>query len=131
MNCGFEDCGEFYELLNSSTSWDELLQSYQSSRKVNGDAIADLAIDNYTVMRASVLDQRFLTKKKMGFELEKKFPEKFIPRYSRVMFHHTPYAEALRLGEIQDSILEKLYENYTKTGEIDFTHASELIDQNI
>ena len=34
--------------------------------------------------------------------LERRFPDRFIPRYSMVMFHpEIPYAEALRRGAIQ------------------------------
>lgn len=131
MNCGFEDCGDFIDLFDTAGSWEELLSKYQEARKINGDAIADLAIDNYIVMRDSVRDERFLTKKKMGFELESKFPEKFIPRYSRVMFHHMPYSEAKRLGEVQDGILEELYDHYVAKGEINWQQAEKLIEERI
>jgi kynurenine 3-monooxygenase len=41
--------------------------------------------------------------------LERQFPQRFIPRYSMVMFHpEIPYAEALRRGAIQARILEEL-----------------------
>ncbi len=41
--------------------------------------------------------------------LERAFPERFIPRYSMVMFHpEIPYADALQRGEIQARILAEL-----------------------
>ena len=131
MNCGFEDCGEFVTLLDKFESWQDVLKSYQNARKANGDAIAELALDNYVVMRASVIDEKFLMKKKIGFELERKFPEKFIPRYSRVMFHHTPYADTLEIGKIQDRILDDLYDKMQTTGTIDFDLASSLIHERL
>ena len=40
--------------------------------------------------------------RRLPFELERRFPERFIPRYSMVMFHpEIPYAEALRRGAVQ------------------------------
>ena len=42
-------------------------------------------------------------------ELERRFPDRFIPRYSMVMFHpEIPYAEALRRGAVQEQILQEL-----------------------
>jgi kynurenine 3-monooxygenase len=41
--------------------------------------------------------------------LERRFPERFIPRYSMVMFHpEIPYAEALRRGAVQAQLLNEL-----------------------
>ena len=43
------------------------------------------------------------------FELERRFPNRFIPRYAMVSFHpEIPYAEALRRGEVQAQILLEL-----------------------
>ena len=41
--------------------------------------------------------------------LERRFPDRFIPRYSMVMFHpEITYAEALQRGSIQARLLEEL-----------------------
>ena len=41
--------------------------------------------------------------------LERRFPDRFIPRYSMVMFHpEIPYAEALRRGAVQEELLAEL-----------------------
>jgi kynurenine 3-monooxygenase len=41
--------------------------------------------------------------------LERRFPDRFIPRYSMVMFHpQIPYAEAQRRGAVQSRLLEEL-----------------------
>ena len=106
MNCGFEDCAKFNQLLDHhNDDWPAACDAFQHQRKPNADAIADMAIDNYTIMRDSVSDPVFQQKKEWGFEFEKQFPKQFIPRYSMVMFHDIPYAEALKRGNIQDSIL--------------------------
>ena len=41
MNCGFEDCNEFTQLINGSESL-EVLSEYEDARKINGDAIVIL-----------------------------------------------------------------------------------------
>lgn len=131
MNCGFEDCEVFTELLSKETSWDTLFKTFENKRKINSDAIADLAIENYEIMKASVIDDKFKVKKIIGFELEKNFPESFIPRYSRVMFTHEPYSSAKKLGELQDKILDELHPGFVKTGIIDMRLAKILIDKHL
>jgi kynurenine 3-monooxygenase len=60
-------------------------------------------------MRDTVLDPRFQRHKALAVELEKRFPDRFIPRYSMVMFHpEIPYAEALLRGAVQAEILRHL-----------------------
>ena len=69
-----------------------------------------MALENYVTMRSGVIDPKFQLKKEVGFELERRFPNRFVPRYSMVMFHQVPYREALRRGETQQKILTKLTE---------------------
>jgi kynurenine 3-monooxygenase len=60
-------------------------------------------------MRDTVRDAAFVRRKAIAMALERHFPQRFIPRYSMVMFHpEIPYAEALRRGAIQARILEEL-----------------------
>ena len=136
MNCGFEDCAAFDELLEKEPVQTEsdlkaLLLKFQNLRKPNSDAIADLALDNYIEMRSKVIDPRFLIKKKMEFELENLFPEVFIPRYSRVMFQHTPYKDAKYFGEVQEEILEQLYDDYVKDQKIPVQKAQQLVQAKL
>ena len=53
-----------------------------------------MAIANYEEMRDHVNDAEFKLRRQVGFELEKRFPDHFIPRYSLVSFHTGPYSEA-------------------------------------
>jgi hypothetical protein len=54
-----------------------------------------MAIENYREMRDEVRDAKFQLRADLSFELERRFPERFIPRYSMVMFHpEISYAEA-------------------------------------
>ncbi len=128
MNSGFEDCSELIRLLDEhDENWSRVLPEFSGLRKPNADAIADMAIENHTTMQKSVIDPKFHLMKAIGFELEKRFPEEFIPRYSLVMFHNTPYAEAQRIGVLQSEILNELVEDVDAIEDVDFDLAEKLI----
>jgi len=78
-------------------------------------------------MRSSVVDPKFQLKKEIGFELEKRFPDRFVPRYSMVMFHLLPYAEAFSRGQTQQDILNQLVQSVDSIDEVDFTQAEQMI----
>ena len=78
-------------------------------------------------MRDTVRDPSYLRRKALAMELERRFPDRFIPRYSMVMFHpEISYAEALRRGRVQESILAEL-DDGSAPGEVDFDLAQRLI----
>ncbi|HPF25139.1 MAG TPA: NAD(P)/FAD-dependent oxidoreductase [Steroidobacteraceae bacterium] len=109
MNCAFEDCAALDRLLDDSTSWSEVFSRFEMERKPNADAIAAMALENYIEMRASVLDSAFLRQRQLGHDLERAFPDRFIPRYSMVMFHpEICYAAARERGATQHDILLEL-----------------------
>lgn len=131
MNSGFEDCAVLNSLIDSADpDWEKVFTQFTRLRKPNADAIADMAVENFTEMRDSVTDPVFLLKKKVGFELEKRWPGKFIPRYSMVIFHpDIPYAEAQRRGAIQDKILEKLCAGISAPEQVNWDEAEKLVKQ--
>jgi kynurenine 3-monooxygenase len=107
MNCCFEDCFVFDELLQSHEgNWSELLRKYENSRKPNADAIAELALRNFIEMRDKVSDPTFLLQKKIEARFTELHPGKWMPLYSMVTFSHTPYSEALRIGDKQEAIMQ-------------------------
>lgn len=128
MNAGFEDCSELLRLLQETDhDWAMTMQRFDECRRPNADAIAKMAIENYVTMRDSVADEQFQLKKQLGFELEKRFPDRFVPRYSMVMFHRTPYAVALERGQIQQEILDQLVAGQETLDAVDFQLAESLI----
>ncbi len=130
MNCGFEDCYELNALLDEhKDNWQKVMDLYTDIRRPNANAIADMALENYIEMRDSVRDPKFHLKKAIAFELENQFPKQFIPRYSMVMFHHIPYAEAQARGLVQADILNQLSEGIDGVKELDFGLAEVLIDK--
>jgi kynurenine 3-monooxygenase len=110
MNCGFEDCRILDELIEKNADdWHTILQQYQMLRKPDADAIADLAISNFTEMRDKTADPKFLLQKKIEARLHEKFPDKWIPAYSQVTFSpHIRYSEALRRGKQQEAIMQEV-----------------------
>lgn len=132
MNSGLEDCLELDRLLDQhNDDWAVVLPEFDQIRRPNANAIADMALENYITMRSSVIDPKFQLKKELGFELEKRFPGQFIPRYSMVMFHLIPYREALDRGKIQQAILNELVEGKTSIDEINFQQAATLVQANL
>ncbi|MEO7308741.1 MAG: NAD(P)/FAD-dependent oxidoreductase [Ferruginibacter sp.] len=112
MNCGFEDCSVLNGLIDKhSENWAEILTEYQTLRKPDGDAICDLALNNFVEMRDKVADPKFLLQKKIEAAFSKKYPGKWIPLYSQVTFSpQIRYSEALVSGRKQEAIMQQVME---------------------
>jgi kynurenine 3-monooxygenase len=109
LNCGFEDCVLLAELLARVGDRHAACAEFERRRRADTDAIAAMAIENYEEMRATVLAPGFAARKQLALSLERRFGQRFIPRYSMVMFHaEIPYAEALRRGALQEGVLDAL-----------------------
>lgn len=109
MNGGFEDCTVLWELMQKhNENWDLILDEYSKTRKPNGDALQDLSLDNYYVMRDYVADPEFLLQKKIEANFFEKYPEKWMPLYSQVSFSNIPYSEAYKVGKKQDAIMKEV-----------------------
>jgi kynurenine 3-monooxygenase len=110
MNAGFEDCRILDELLDRfSDDWDAALAEYQRMRKPAGDAVAQLALDNFVEMRDKVADLRFILRKKIEVLLFEHFPELYTPLYTLVTF--TPevsYDEAYRRGQANEHVISQI-----------------------
>jgi kynurenine 3-monooxygenase len=137
MNCAFEDVIELdasigRHSLGGATDWSAVFAEVERLRKPNADAIADMAIENYVEMRDLVRDPRFHLTKQVEFLLEGRFPERFIPRYSMVMFHpEIGYAEAQRRGRIQSAILAELIRGKDAAEQVDLALAEQLIRERL
>lgn len=119
MNACFEDCFELDRLLREATDWESAFTQFFRLRKPDTDAIAAMALENFVEMRDTVRDPKFMLRKSLSFELERRHPTRFVPRYSMVMFHHDiPYRVAYERGQVQAAILERLTENATRLEEI-------------
>jgi kynurenine 3-monooxygenase len=131
MNAAFEDCLVLDDLLDRHDSWDALFAEFERARLPDTAAIAQMALENYIEMRDTVRDPTYLRRKALAMELERRFPERFIPRYSMVMFHpEIAYAEALRRGAVQAAILAELDDRRLR-GQVDFDLARALIAERL
>ncbi|MEE8334369.1 MAG: FAD-dependent monooxygenase, partial [Alphaproteobacteria bacterium] len=132
MNAGFEDCVALDDCVERlGADWESVFTAFEEERKPNGDAIADMALENYVEMRDSVRDPAFLLQRELAWKLEEMYPDIFIPRYSMVMFHLLPYAEAYARGAIETSILQELTRTAESLDDIDFAHAERLIKEKL
>ncbi len=132
MNAAFEDCRVLDELIERHETWEARFAAFEAARRPNAEAIARMAVENYGEMREAVLEPRFLRQKAWALELERRFPDRFIPRYSMVMFHpEIPYAEALRRGAVQQEILDALDERSGGTDRLDMDFARQLIEARL
>lgn len=110
MNAGFEDCRLLNELLDEHRDdWSAVVDVFGRARKQDTDAIAQLALDNFVEMRDLVADPEFLLRKKIEARLHQLYPSRWIPLYSMVTFNdHIPYSEALRTGQQQKQIMDRV-----------------------
>ena len=75
-------------------------------------------------MSSDTASKKFLLQKQIEKHFSEKYPEKWLPLYSRVTFSHRPYAEALTIGDRQNAIMEEIMtisniENIWHTKEIE------------
>jgi kynurenine 3-monooxygenase len=132
MNAAYEDCDALDALLDDGARpWNAIFGEFESLRRPNVDAIAAMALENYVEMRSTVREPRFQLKKEVAFRLEERHPRRFVPRYSLVMFHRVPYAEAQRVGAIEDEILEELTRDAGNRDDVDFRQADRLIAERM
>jgi kynurenine 3-monooxygenase len=131
MNAAFEDCAELDRLLaTNASSWEDVLTRFDAARRSNAEAIARMALENYAEMRDTVRDPGFEQRAEIAFALERRFPGRFIPRYSMVMFHpEIAYAEAERRGRIQAELLNQAMAE--PDSERALARATELVEQRL
>ncbi len=106
MNAAFEDCFVLDECLKEfPDNRERAFAEYFSRRKINADALADLAIGNFIEMRDKTASKTFRAKKKLDHLLEAALPGIYLPLYTMVTFTRIPYAQAARRAKRQDRML--------------------------
>jgi kynurenine 3-monooxygenase len=132
LNCGFEDCTLLMELLDRhSPDWARVFAEFVRERKINTDAIADMAVENFTEMRDRVADSRFLLRKKIELALAEKYPDLFVPKYAMVTFHRIPYSVALARGAVQERILDEVCESINRVEDLDWSKADRFVHRDL
>src|SRR5207245_5596135 len=106
MNAAFEDCVVLDECLEKFPhDRHRAFAEYFERRKVNADALADLALENFIEMRDKTASRAFRAKKKLDHFLEAALPGIYLPLYTMVTFTRIPYSEAARRAQLQDRII--------------------------
>ncbi len=118
-------------LRDGEANWQKVFADFLERRKDNCDAIADMAVENFIEMRDKVGDPKFLLAKAVEKILEKKFPGRYISRYSLVTFSNVPYRLAQQAGTICDEILAELVSGIESAEDVDLQLAERLIDQRL
>ena len=106
MNAAFEDCVVLDECLAEfPDNRERAFSKYFARRKVNADALAALAIENFIEMRDKTASKTFRAKKKLDHLLEGLLPGIYLPLYTMVTFTRMPYATAAKRARFQDRIV--------------------------
>jgi kynurenine 3-monooxygenase len=109
MNAGFEDCSVMWELMNKHMdNWPVIFKEFENLRKPNGDAVQDLSLLNYIVMRDKVADADFLLLQKIERRINYLYPDKYFPLYSMVAFTNIEYHTALTKGQEQEAMIQQI-----------------------
>jgi len=110
MNSGFEDCILFDDAIERfEGDIHNAITNFSKERRIDADAISELARINFVEMRDWVSEESFLTKKKISAWLFEQYPNNFIPVYSMVSFSHIPYRKALDEHHKQTKMLDEIY----------------------
>jgi kynurenine 3-monooxygenase len=119
MNAGLEDVRVLFSILDKYTPLNDsvdlekaayqrsrALAEYSEIRKADAHAINDLALQNYTEMRASVTSPAYKFRKWLEEALSVYVPSLgWQTKYSRVSFGNERYSEVIRKSERQGKLL--------------------------
>src|ERR1700757_1455564 len=105
MNAAFEDCVVLDECLQDFPDRHRAFTEYFERRKVNADALADLALGNFIEMRDKTASKASRAKKKLDHFLEAALPGIYLPLYTMVTFTRIPYAKTKRRAQLQDALV--------------------------
>jgi len=118
MNASFEDVVVFDEILEKFSSentsekinWKTIFYEYERQRKIDTDAIADLAVDNFHEMKEHTASELFQQKRKLETAFESEFPNEYNSKYALVTFKEDiSYHEAMKKGRAQDKAILNLF----------------------
>ncbi len=120
MNCAFEDVRVLDLLIDQhGPDWEAVFSKFSKLRKINTDAIADMAEENFYEMRDAVADPVFVRKRELETKLEQIYPDYF-SKYSMVTFREDmPYSLAKERGNAQDSLLMQICSGIENVNDID------------
>ncbi|PXY23124.1 FAD-dependent monooxygenase [Prauserella sp. PE36] len=105
-NCAFEDVVVLGQCLDrTGGNWARALPMFESSRRADTEAIAQMALANFVEMRDKVASPLFRLGKRIEHTLERLAPGRYVSRYELVSFSTTPYDRVRRRVRAQHRVL--------------------------
>ncbi len=113
MNASFEDVVVLDAIIEKyEGDWPKIFSEYETARKADTDAIADLAVDNFYEMKEHTASPLFQKKRKLEIAFETQLPRKYNSKYSLVTFNEDiSYSEAMKRGRAQDKAILNLMDD--------------------
>lgn len=113
-NAGFENCQLLTKYIEQhSADWQTIFKEYETLRKPDMDALADLCLEHFTVLRKMVGDSKFLKRTTIERKIQEMNPE-FASLYYNISFTCMSYSEALRIERTHQEIIGQMTENNMK-----------------
>jgi len=132
LNSAFESVALLMDCFHRfAGDWEEAFRTFQRIRKPDTDAAAKLAQDNFVEMRDRIADPRFLFRKQVELELERRFFPRFISRFGMIQFSRTSYARARDFGDVNDGILDELTADAACLDDIRWREAKRMIEERL
>jgi kynurenine 3-monooxygenase len=99
MNAAFEDCRTLVELLTKpDQAWGRVFAEFQTRRKPNTDALAEMSLENFHEMRDRTSSTLFRWKKQWNQRFAGTFNGRgFRSLHEMISFTEIPYAQARRM----------------------------------
>ncbi|MFD2416249.1 FAD-dependent oxidoreductase [Amycolatopsis pigmentata] len=105
-NCAFEDVVVLDDCFERTDgNWAETPALFEASRREDTEAIAQMALANFTEMRDKVSSPVYRLGKRIEHTLERFFPGRYVSRYELVSFSNVPYAQVRRRVRTQHGAL--------------------------
>jgi kynurenine 3-monooxygenase len=109
-------------------NWEMIFKEYETLRKKDTDAIADLAVDNFHEMKEHTAMEIFQRKRKLETAFESEFPVEYYSKYSLVTFKESiSYSEAMKLGRAQDKAILNLLKEGKLAEDLSLKEKLELV----
>jgi kynurenine 3-monooxygenase len=103
MNAALEDCRVLDECIGRHEGqWEETFRAFQTARRRNTDALAELSKQNFVELSEKVKSRRFVARKKIDVLLNRLFPDLWVPLYTLVAHTTMPYADAVERVDRQN-----------------------------
>jgi kynurenine 3-monooxygenase len=105
-NAAFEDCIALAAALERHPDDRAIaFRAYETERRPNADAIAELALANFQEMRDQVASPLFRLEKRGEVFLHRLFPRWYLPLYTMISFTLIPYEQARARARRQKQVL--------------------------